>query len=99
MLKGKLLYGLGEPEGQAMMRRKNLTDEELATAISIFQRYNYELKSLLGIDEDGFYGSHTEDWREADFITIIPWVQIYEILGKVEVGTTVEFVEGGAEFN
>ena len=87
-----------DPEGQAIMEQKKLTLKELSYALAVFQESAYELKVFLGIDEKGFYGS--EDWMEADGpITFIPWVQIYEILGMVEAGSTEEFMEGGTEYN
>ena len=93
------LYGLAQSEGQAIMKQKNLTMDELSEAVGIFQLYNYKLSTFLGINERGFYGSYIEDWKKGDVITFIPWVQIYEILGMVEKGTTEEFMEGGAHNN
>ena len=100
MLKGIQVYGPEQPKGRAIMKQKGLTLSKLVGAVGIYQlSLNYELKTYLGINEKGFYASHVENWKDGDFVTFIPWVQIYEILGKVEVGTTMEFVEGGAEFN
>ena len=82
------------------MKQKGLTFDKLVEALNIYQlSHNRELKTLFGMNESGFYGSFIEDWEEGDFITFIPWIQIYEILGMVEVGTTEEFIEGGVEFN
>ena len=97
--KGTQIYSPLQLEGQAILKQKNLTLDELTHAISIFQLCNYELKIFLGIDETGFYGSDKEDWEDVDYLTFIPWVQIYEMLGKVEAGSTEEFMEGGAEYN
>ena len=96
---GMEIYSPTQPEGQAIMKQKNLTFDELSAALFVFQQYNYELKIFLGIDETGFYGSEKEDWEDVDYLTFIPWVQIYEILGKVGAGSTEEFMEGGAEYN
>ena len=94
------VYGVEQPRGRAILKQKGLTFDELAGALYIYQlSVNYELQTILGINESGFYGSHAPDWEEGSFVTFIPWVQIYEILGMVEVGTTGEFMEGGAEFN
>ena len=99
MLEGLQIYAPTESVGQSIMYKKGMTIDKLSEALSIFQLSNYELKTLLGIDEKGFYGSHTEDWEEAEFVTFIPWIQIYELLGKVQPGSTEEFMEGGGEFN
>ena len=99
MFKEMQVYGPTQPKGLAIMKQKDLTLHELTDAIYIFQSNHYKLEVYLGIDEAGFYGSQNEDWENADFITFIPWVQIYEMLGKAERGTTGEFMEGGAKFN
>ena len=93
------IFSPGEAKGQAIMKRKKITLEELIHALAVFQENTHELKTIFGIAEKGFYGSSVEDCEEGDPITFIPWVQIYEILGIVEVGTTEEFIEGGAEYN
>ena len=94
------VYGPEQPKGRTIMKQKGLTLSKLAGALGIYQlSLDYELKTYLGLNENGFYASHVENWEDGDFVTFIPWVQIYEILGMVEVGTTGEFMEGGAEFN
>ena len=93
------IYPSDHPKGQAILRQKRLTLNELAVALYIFESVNSELKNLFGLDKEGFYGSYAEDWEEGDHVIFIPWVQIYEILGRVKEGTTREFMESGGEFN
>ena len=99
MPEGIKIYVPGEPEGKPFLSGKNLTLDKLVEAITVYQSVNYELKTLLGIDEEGFYGSHAEDWESSEYITFIPWVQIYEMLGMVEANTTREFIEGGGKLD
>lgn len=59
--------------------------------------------TLIGVNKDGFFGSTREGWRPdqpdayAEPLLNIPWVQIFEYLGRVPDGTTGEFLRSGGK--
>ena len=90
------------PKGQAELAKHGLTSSDLATAIVRFQNAErVHVGTLIGVNEHGFFGSTREGWLPDQQNTFtkpllsIPWVQIFELLGRVPAGTTGEFLEGG----
>ena len=59
----------------------------------------------LGINKNGFFFSEHEDWQPSDLqtskeaVNFIPWIQIHEILGNVEKGSTSIFIENKCQLN
>lgn len=102
--KGYIVHLLESPEGQAALAARGLSKHDLARAIAEFQkRERIRVGTLIGINDDGFFGSKREGWRPdqpdafAEPLISIPWVQILEYLGRVPEGTTGEFLESGGK--
>ncbi len=99
---GMTVHLVESPEGQAELAKRGLTTHDLATAIAAFQKTErVRVGTLIGVNEHGFFGSTAEGWRPdqpdafAEPLLNVPWVQIFELLGRVPSGTTGEFLEGG----
>ena len=92
------------PTGQAALAGHGLTINALARAGVEFQkREGVRVGTLIGVNQDGFFGSTREGWRPdqpdafAEPLLNIPWVQILELLNRVPDGTTGEFLESGGK--
>jgi hypothetical protein len=90
------------PAGQAALASQRLTTRDLARAVTEFQkREGVWVGTLIGVNQDGFFGSAREGWRPdqpdafAEPLISIPWVQIQELLNQVPDGTTGEFLASG----
>ncbi len=90
------------PAGQAALAVHGLTTNDLARAVTEHQRRERaRIGTLIGVNQDGFFGSARESWRPdqpdafAEPLIVIPWIQILEYLGRVPAGTTGEFMNGG----
>ncbi|MBM3556072.1 MAG: hypothetical protein FJX47_11030 [Alphaproteobacteria bacterium] len=88
------------PAGQAALAAHGLTTSDLARAVVEFQRReSVRVGTLIGVNQDGFFGSTREGWRLdqpdafAEPLLNIPWVQILELLNRLPDGTTGEFLE------
>ena len=93
---------IDSPAGQVQLVKRSLTTRDLATAIARFQTAEgVRVGTLIGINEDGFFGSTEEGWRPDrpgafdEPLLNIPWVQILELLGRVPENTTGEFLKSG----
>jgi hypothetical protein len=93
--RGYRVHGLDSPEAQAELVRQDLTRAGLEQAITAFeQAEKTRVGTLIGISEDGVFGSDREDWSPdqptafAEPLIVIPWVQILELLGRLPKGTT-----------
>ena len=93
---------IDSPAGQVQLVKRSLTTRDLATAIARFQTAEgVRVGTLIGINEDGFFGSTEEGWRPNrpgafdEPLLNIPWVQILELLGRVPENTTSEFLKSG----
>ena len=98
---GYRVHGLHSPEAEAELTRQDLTRAGLEQAITAFeQAEKTRVGTLIGISEDGVFGSDREDWSPdqpdafAEPLIVIPWVQILELLGRVPKGTTGRLLEG-----
>ncbi len=90
------------PAGQAQLAKRGLTTRDLGKAIAEFQKAEkVRVGTLIGVNEDGFFGSTDEGWtpdKPGAFdepLLGIPWVQIFELLGRVPENTTGEFLKSG----
>lgn len=90
------------PAGQVELARRGLTTDDLATAIVEFQRREKVfVGTLIGVNHLGFFGAASEGWRPdqpdafAEALIAIPWVQIFEMLGRAPEGVTGEFLKAG----
>ncbi|MBI4968192.1 MAG: hypothetical protein HZC25_08760 [Rhodospirillales bacterium] len=96
------VHHIESPAGQATLAARGLTTHDLARAVAEFQkRENVHVGTLIGISQDGFFGSTREGWQPdqpdafAEPLVTIPWVQVLELLGRVQDGTTGEFLSSG----
>ena len=99
---GYRVHGLDTPEAQAESARQDLTRADLDQAITAFeQAEKTQVGTLIGISEDGVFGSDREDWSPdqptafAEPLIVIPWVQILELLGRLPEGTTGRLLAEG----
>ena len=99
---GYTVHLVESPVGQAQLAKRGLTTRDLARAIARFQKAEkVRVGTLIGINDDGFFGSTAEGWRPdqpgafAVPLLSIPWVQILELLGRAPPGTTGDFLGGG----
>jgi hypothetical protein len=99
---GYTVHHIDSPAGQPQLAKRGLTTHDLAEAIVRFQKAEKtRVGTLIGVNEDGFFGSTDEGWtpdkpRAFDEPLLnIPWVQILELLGRVPVNTTGEFLKDG----
>jgi hypothetical protein len=97
---GYRVHGLDSPEAQAELARQGLTRADLEQAITAFeQAEKTRVGTLIGISEDGVFGSDREDWSPdqptafSEPLIGIPWVQVLELLGRVPKGTTGRLLE------
>ena len=93
--RGYRVHGLDSPEAETELTRQALTRADLDQAIAAFERAEKtQVGTLIGISEDGVFGSSREDWSPdqpdafAEPLIVIPWVQILELLGRLPEGTT-----------
>jgi hypothetical protein len=100
--KGYTVHLVESPAGQAQLAKRGLTTRDLGKAIAEFQKAEkVRVGTLIGVNEDGFFGSTDEGWtpdKPGAFdepLLGIPWVQIFELLGRVPENTTGEFFENG----
>jgi hypothetical protein len=100
--RGYRVHGLDSPEGQTELARQGLTCADLEQAITAFERgEETQVDTLIGISEDGVFGSDREDWSPdqptafAEPLIVIPWVQILELLGRLPEGTTGRLLADG----
>jgi len=99
---GYAVHLVESPAGQAALAVHGLTTDDLARAVTEYQRRERErIGTLIGVNKDGFFGSVREGWRPdqpdafAEPLIIIPWVQILEYLGRVPDGSTEDFMKSG----
>ena len=99
--RGYRVHGLDSPEAEAELTRQDLTRAGLEQAIAAFeQAEKTQVGTLIGISEDGVFGSDREDWSPdqptafSEALIVIPWVQILELLGRVPEGTTGRLLAG-----
>ena len=100
--RGYRVHGLDSPEAEAELARQDLTRADLDRAIAAFeQAEKTRVGTLIGISEDGVFGSDREDWSPdqptafAEPLIVIPWVQILELLGRLPRGTTGRLLADG----
>ena len=96
-----MVYPVNSKSGQAALAKRNLKALDLAEAITNFQkRERLYIATLIGINEDGFFGSLDENWSPNklsafdEALVTIPWVQVFELLGRAPNGATLEFLSG-----
>jgi len=99
---GYTVHLVESPAGQAQLKKRGLTTRDLAKAITEFQTAEgVRVGTLIGVNEDGFFGSTEEGWRPDrpgafdEPLLNIPWVQILELLGRVPENTTGELLKSG----
>ena len=99
---GYTVHHIESPAGQAELAKRGLTTRDLAEAIIRFQKAEkIRVGTLIGVNGDGFFGSVEEGWTPEgpgafdEALLNIPWVQIFELLGRVPENTTGEFLKDG----
>ena len=84
---GNTVHLIGSSRGQAELAKHNMTTYDLITAIKHFQvAAGIRVGTLIGINEQGFFGSKRENWRPdqphafSEPLINIPWAQILDYL-------------------
>jgi hypothetical protein len=99
---GYRLYPPNSPEAAALLAEQGLGPADLDRALARLERTEgTTLRAIVGINEDGVFGTHRQDWRPdmpdacaEPFIPLL-WLQVLELLERVPKGSTVKFLEDG----
>lgn len=96
------LHRLDSPEADAVLAEQDLTSTDLDRALAeLEQNEGVRVRSIVGINHDGVFGSTREGWRpdmpDACAESFIPllWLKIHELLGRVPEGSTDRFLQDG----
>ncbi len=96
------LHRLDSPEADAVLAEQDLTSTDLDRALAeLEQNEGVRVRSIVGINHDGVFGSTREGWRPdlpdactEPFIPLL-WLKIDELLGRVPEGSTDRFLQDG----
>jgi hypothetical protein len=99
---GYRLYGANSAEAQAVLDEVGVTRAEIERALAVLERgEGTRVRSIVGINEDGVFGSTREGWCpdlpdacKEPFIPLL-WLKVLELLGRVPEGSTARFIEDG----
>jgi hypothetical protein len=96
------LHELGSPEAEAVLAEVGVTRAELDRAFAALERSEgVRVRSIVGINHDAVFGSTREGWQadlpdacKEPFVPLL-WLQILELLGRVQQGSTARFLKDG----
>jgi hypothetical protein len=96
------LHRLDSPEADAVLAEQDLTSTDLDRALAeLEQNEGVRVRSIVGINHDGVFGSTREGWRPdlpdactEPFIPLL-WLKIDELLGRMPEGSTDRFLQDG----
>jgi hypothetical protein len=96
------LHRLDSPEADAVLAEQDLTSTDLDRALAeLEQNEGVRVRSIVGINHDGVFGSTREGWRPdmpdactEPFIPLL-WLKIHELLGRMPEGSTDRFLQDG----
>jgi hypothetical protein len=96
------LHGLDGPEADAVLAEQGITRADLQRALAELEcRDGTRIRTIVGINHDGVFGSTREGWRSdlphaciEPFIPLL-WLKVHELLGRVPQGSTARFLEEG----
>lgn len=96
---GYHVHHLESLRGQLLMRRNELTLDDIKKAVAIWhQDSESTIRTVIGVGEDGLIGSERDGWHPdlpdafSSGLVMIPWVQILELLKRVPDGATGIFL-------
>ena len=99
---GYRLYAPDSPEAGALLAEQGLGPTDLDHALAVLeQTEGTAVRTLVGINEDGVFGTSREGWRpdlpDASREPFIPllWLKVHELLDRVPEGTTARFIQDG----
>lgn len=104
---GFTVQPVGSDEGRLILIRKQMTSSQLADAINKYQAdEKVEVALVIGIHEEhGVFYTPDPSW-DADApdaldkpIGFIPWVQVFELLGRLPEGSTDAFLSINGTIN
>jgi hypothetical protein len=85
-----------------VLAEQGITRADLDRALGqLEQNEGIRVRSIVGINHDGVFGSSREGWRpdlpDACIEAFIPllWLKVHELLGRVPQGSTARFLEDG----
>lgn len=86
---GYRLYAIDSPQAEAVLAEVDVTRADLDRALAAMaRRENIRIRSIVGINHDGVFGSTREGWRadlpdacHEPFIPLL-WFKILELLGR-----------------
>jgi hypothetical protein len=107
MNQGITVHHITSAEGQAVLAAQKLSLTDMAKAIAAYQAAEkVQVATPIGVSrEQGFFYSTEPGWRPdqpgafVKQIGFIPWVQIHEILGNMQSGTTGSFLDSDGNRN
>jgi hypothetical protein len=96
------LHGLDSAEAEAVLAEVGITRADLDRALATLAlSEGIRVRSIVGINRDGMFGSSREDWRpdlpdacKEPFVPLL-WLKVLELLGRVPEGSTARFLEDG----
>jgi hypothetical protein len=99
---GYRLYPPDSPEARALLAEQGLGPADLDRALVHIERADgTKVRTIVGINEDGVFGTSREDWRpdlsdacHEPFVPLL-WLKVHELLGRVPEGSTTRFVKDG----
>lgn len=88
------VHHLESPAGRNLIALKGVTKADIDTALVKFQEQeNVHIGTVIGVNEGGLFTSERDNWNPllpdayADPFLVVPWVQIFELLGRVTDGS------------
>jgi hypothetical protein len=99
---GYRLYPPDSPEARALLAEQGLGPADLDRALArLEQTEGTALRSIVGLNEDGVFGTAREGWRpdlphacHEPFMPLL-WLKVHELLGRVPEGSMARFLQDG----
>lgn len=94
MKRGMTIHHLESPAGRNFMALNGVTKVDIDTALEKFQQQEkVHIGTVIGLNDGGLFASERDNWNPmlpetyVDPFLVLPWVQIFELLGRVPDGS------------
>lgn len=88
------VHHLESPAGRNLIALNGVTKADIVTALAKFQEQEkVHIGTVIGVNEGGLFASERDNWNPmlpdayVDPFLVLPWVQIFELLGRVTDGS------------